>query len=539
MSRILYNNVDPFTGLAPTPLFSRTASMIRYGSRWGQRHDIVLQGKLTGKCITYEDFVARQQQLLSGFSKDFQTLEIHDETGVVESFPLVRINSIDFEDSTYSVGYVPFAISLEAYPENYFSGAFGVLEPREEVKFQEDDDGSIMVSHTTSAIGFCTSSTNTNDALQNARDWVAARTGWNSQILPNFIQGVNNGLCLQTIGENYDRLNARYEVTETYRGDQFGNASQGLLRYSTDFSSGIERGVAEIEVKGELQGCRYQDLSSLRSRYASFNAFNEAMNQFQRITNRTDLNSLPISKGVSEDVNNRLISFNYVYNDDMRPRVGIAYSIDFSYDFEADIITASIAATVSSKAAYSSTKWQEVLDVANAVNLYSLIVPAYNTYVSQVAPHLGGVPLRPMPQSQSFSQNEYASTVTLSASYTNAPLAPAGLDEFNASISIEPAIRKYAAAPILDGMGSYYIFDLGFKSRGAISINAQGLGSDASSPLQTLAILKTQVQNIAADHLSGPRMIIDSQSYQTGNASFGKASSVSATFSAESPEFTL
>lgn len=539
MTTILYNGINPFSGIAPTPLLSRTVSMLRFGDRWGQRHDITLRGQITGQCLAYSGFVARQQLLLTGFNKDFQSLEIYDGASLVTGYDFVRVAAIEFDDSTYANGLLPFTVNLEAYPEEYFSGAYGVINPSEQVTFEEEDDGRIRITHSTSAQGFCTASTNPSNALTNAREWVQARTGWSSQILPAFISGVNNGVCLQEIAENYDRLNARYEVVETYIGDQFNDVTQGVLRYTTDFNSGIEEGIATIELQGELKGCRYQDIDLLRDRYQGFDAFSEALNQFRRITSRTDLNSTPVSKGVSEDTTNKAISFNYVFNDDMRPRVNVVYSIEFSYNFEEDVISASISATVSSKSSFSTNKWNEVKSLADSIDLYSLVVPAYNTYVSQVAPHLSNAPLNRTPLSTSRSDNEFACIASLSATFSNAPAPPQGLDSFNSTIAFTPAIHKYAASPILDGLGEYYIFDLGFVSRGSIDISVQGIGSDTTTPSQTLSILKTQVQNLNADYFGGARMVIDSQSYVTGNASFGKSASVSATFSAESTEFTL
>lgn len=539
MSKILYNNADVFSGLAPTPLYSRSAAMIRFGDRWAQRHDLKLEGKLTGKCITYTEFISRKNQLLSGLNKDFQSLEIYDGPTLVETFPLVKINGIDFDDSTYANGYVPFTINLEAYPQEYFSGDFGILEPAETVQFAEEDDGRITLTHTTSAVGLCTSATSTNNALENARQWVAARTGWYSQILPAFVSGMGNGVCLQTIGENYDRLNARYEVVEKYFGDRYNTVTDAVLRYTTVFSSGIDDGISTMQVEGNIKGCRYQDLSGIRAKYQAFDAFSEAVNQFERITHRTDLNPIPTTKGVNEDVNNKAISFTYTYNDDLRPRINIVFETDFSYEFENDVVTASISATVSSRAPYSATRWSEVQAVANQVDLYSLVVPGYNVYVNQVAPHLAAFPLNPRPISTSRSQNEFAATASLSATYSNAPTPPLGLDKFNSTVNITPSIHKYNAAPILDGAGDYYIFDLGFRSRGSIEISVNGIGSDSTTPDQTLAILKTQVQNIHIDYFNGARQIMDAQSYTTGNASFGKAQSVQASFSAESTEFTL
>ncbi len=538
MTRILYDNNDVFLGLAPTPLFSRTAEMIRFGERWGQKHQITLRGQLTGKCLQYEDYLARQQLLLNGFRYDFKRLEIQDNAVEVTGYAFVQVEQISFESSTYAQGFIPFEITLSAYPEEYFSGQYGIIDPVDAIEFSEEEDGTFSITHTTSAKGFCTSA-GTSDALENARSWVAARTGWSSQVLPSFISGIGNGVCLQELSEKTDRLNATYQVIERYLGDEFGPINNGLLRYSTDFNSGIEDGISTMSVEGQIKGCRYQDLSSLRDRYAGFNAFSQAINEFYRITSRTDLNPNPVSKSVSEDSTNRVIGFSYVYDDDLRPKVNVIYSIDFEYDFESDGVSSSISATVSSKGVYNSSKWDEVQSLANSINLYTVIVPHYNAYVNVVAPHLANFPLNPKPISTTRSDNEFAATVSLGATYGNAPIPPPGLDGYDVSISLNPSLHKYSAQPILDGNGEYYIFDLGFRSRGNVQIQTDGIGSDSTSPESTLQILKNQTQFTQAAYFAGSRMVLDSQSYTTGNAAFNKRASVSASYSAEQPEFSL
>jgi len=539
MTTILYNGINPFSGVGPTPLFARSVSMIRFGSRWGQKHSITLQGQMTGRCVTYQEMLDKKTLLLQNFSKDFQSLNIYDENTFVTGFDFVKINGIQIDDSTYAQGVMPYTIDLEAYPENYFLGAYGILNPLEQVSFQDNDDGTIKISHTTSAQGFCTSSTSTNDALMNAKNWVAARTGWQSAIAPNFISGIQNGVCLQTIAENYDRLNAKYEVTESYLGSLYDDVSQGVLKYSTDYSLSLADGISTMQIQGDLKGCRYQDLAVLRSRYLGFDAFSECVNQFQRITNRSDLNNIPVTKAASEDVNGRMISFNYVFNDDMRPKINITIGVNFAYNFEADEVSATITATVASKGVYDSSRWPEVLQIANSINLYSLIVPYYNAYVAEVAPHLSAYPLKNNPTSTSRSDNQFAASVTLSATFTNGSALPNGLDTLSSTISVKPSLHKYSAAPILDGNGQYYIFDLGYKTRGVININLEGLGNEALNTEGTLAILKTQAQNYQIDYLPGSRKVLDAQSYATGNAAFGRNVSLQAQFSAESTEFTL
>jgi hypothetical protein len=358
-------------------------------------------------------------------------------------------------------------------------------------------------------------------------------------VTPQFINGFSNGACLQTIQEKYNRLAGTYEVAETYIGDIYGPVENGLLRYTTDYSYGIQDGISSMSLKGDIKGCKYQDILGIRTRYLDFNAFNECLNEYRSITSLSDLNSIELTKSVAEDVNGHSISFDYSYNNDFRPKISITYEISFEYSLDNDTINGSINASVSSKSAYSTTKWPEILSLASSVNLYSIILPAFDVYVANVAPHLMGFPLNPKATSTSRSENELASTLSLSATFSNASIAPFGLDSINESVSITPPLRKYAASPILDGVGEYYIFDLGFKSRGSAVISVDGIGSDSQTSSDTLLILKNTVQGLQAAYLRGKKLVLDAQNYITGNASFGKQQSVSASFSSDGDEFSL
>ena len=534
MTTILYDGIDPFSGIAPTPLVSRNVSMVQFGKRWAQRHDLSLKGQLTGRCITYQDFVDRQQQLISGFRRDLQSLQVYDEATLVTGYDYVEVKGINFDGNRYAQGYLPFDISLACYPEGYFSGDFGVLNPVNTFDFSEDEEGNVKISHKISAQGFSTDNAN-SDALENAKAWVEARTGWSSQILPAFISGISNGVCLQTLSENYDRLNAKYSVTESYVGDAFGNISGGLLRYTTDFSSGIDNGVCTIAVNGTVKGCKYQALSALRARYAGFDAFSEAVNRFEEITARTDINYLPLTRNISEDTNNRIISFGMVYTDDLRPIINIVTEIGFEYDYEADIISATIRATVSSRQVYDASKWAQVKAVADGINLHSLATEAYLTYAAEVAPHLVVYPLSPNPTTSSRTDNEFATTVTLSATYTNAPIPPAGLISYSNSISITPALDKYSAKPVLDGEGLYYVFDLGYKSRAHLQVEARGVGTGIDAP----SILTGLTTNLRRSYFNGDYLTLDAHNHTSGRAPYGVAATQTASFSCDQAAFSL
>ena len=363
---ILYNGTNVFAGIAPTPLVKRTVEMIRFGERWGAQHNYTLEGKITG-CNTMAEKVVKQNQLISGFRYDFQSLLIKDDAVTVGNYPLAEVEEINIGESNQAF-LIPFTISIKAYPSGYFTGQYGILNPVDKFEFSESEDGVTSLNRTVSAQGFNTA-TGTSNAFSNAASWCNARSGWSSQVLPVFITGFNANMCLLDQKVNQDRLNGTYAISENYTSDSFNAGNYGVLRYTTDFNSGIEDGICSMGVNGSIKSCKFSAITGARTTYTNFNAFNEAINQFRKITNRTDLSSFPLSKSVSEDTNSRVINFSYLYNDSPLPKINILFTIDFDYDYESDVVSSRITANLSNRAVYDPARWTEMKAVAAGINL--------------------------------------------------------------------------------------------------------------------------------------------------------------------------
>ena len=533
---IKYNNVDVFSGICPTPLIGRSFEPVLVGERWTSKEVITLTSTITGRCLAYTDYLSLQQQLLSGFRKDFQTLDIFENNSLILSLSGIKVNNISFPENRYAYGYIPFVISLECYPSGYFSGTFGILEPRDEFSFQESENGVVNITHTVSCRGIQTSN-NQSDSLANAKAWVQARTGYSGQVFPAFISTINLNPCYQTVAESVDRINNAYEVKESYLADIYSSGA-GILRYTTDFSSGIIDGISRISLKGEINGCKSNTIAQLRSRYSNFSGFNEVLNVFKKITNRTDLNPIPKTKTVAEDFTNLNLSFSFLWDDSQLGLTWFDPTISFEYNFETDVISASIDGVIGSIEPIE-VRWQKINDLANNIDLYSMIVPYYTEFVNRNAPHLSGFLLNPNPISSRRSESEFSSQIAIGATYSNSNIPPFGLREFDYSINVVPAIKKYSANPILNGEGAYDIRDLGFNNRAVCSINLQGIADDTHSQNDALAILKQQAFRLRGKYISGTQIHLNDQRVSIGNSSFSKAASVEAQYTSYSNLFNF
>lgn len=533
---IKYNNIDIFSGISPTPLIGRSFQPIDAGERWAAKEVITLSSVITGRCLHYTGYLNLQQQLLSGFRKDFQVLDIFEDSVNILSLSGIRVNNISFPESRYSNGYIPYVITLECYPSGYFSGAYGVLDPKDEFSFQESENGIVSINHTVSCRGIETSAAQ-SDSLSNAKTWVQARTGWAGQVLPVFINPANLNPCYQTVAENIDRFNNTYEIKESYIADIYSSGA-GILRFTTEYNSGIEAGISTISLQGQINGCKNTDISQLRTRYAGFSGFNEALNIFRKITNRTDLNPTPRTKSVSEDNTALNISFSYIWDDNQLGNTYFDPRISFEYDFENDIISAAIDGNIISIEPIE-TRWARMQQFAAQIDLYSIVIPYYFQFVARVAPYMSGIQLNPNPVSKRRSESQFQAQLGLGATFTNAPVPPVGLKEFNYSIGVIPALRKYVANPILNGEGTYDIRDLGYNTRAICNLDLQGLADDTHTQDDCAAVLKQQAFRLQNRYLSGSKRHLREQTIALSNQSFSKGAAVQAQYTTEAGLFNF
>ncbi len=100
---ISYNSGYPFSG-QPCPFVGRIKGEIDYGECWGADETIVLAGQLTG--CSFSDLTTAQLNLISGFSKDYQPLDItygtNINSGLVCWYKFEEGAGSTIYDSTYS-----------------------------------------------------------------------------------------------------------------------------------------------------------------------------------------------------------------------------------------------------------------------------------------------------------------------------------------------------------------------------------------------------------------------------------------------------
>ena len=172
---IKYNNKRvPVSGFGPTPYLSLSDEVISYGNRWGLVHRIILNGVITG--VDYSALYTAQTGLVDIFASSYKTLTVYEgpdgTTGYYDgsngsagsagssalysgaySFSGCSVERVVFDDAPYNK-VVPYTVELVSYPSGltgYFSGTYGVLNPKDEIRISEGQDGFGTINHSVAA----------------------------------------------------------------------------------------------------------------------------------------------------------------------------------------------------------------------------------------------------------------------------------------------------------------------------------------------------------------------------------------------------
>lgn len=353
---IKYNNKRiPVSGYGPTPYLSLSDEVINYGNRWGLAHRITLNGVITG--ADYSALYTARTGLIDIFSSSYKTLTVYegpdDSTGYLPidgtngsagsagygavysgaySFSGCSVENITFDNSPYNK-IVPYTVELLSYPSGltgYFSGTYGVINPKDEIRISEGQDGFGTINHSVAATAFVT--TSIDQAINNAKDYVYSRTGISNLISLPQASGVDtSGVftpVLVDISENLDRLSLNYSVDETYRfklftGDSEANNNYNfnnyyLTSYSTNLTSGAGDDFVTASIQGEIKagitGASGDALvSGLVEQLSGLNPYAVISGKYGE-PNGFKFCKDPIQINITENLKTRSLSFNASYD---------------------------------------------------------------------------------------------------------------------------------------------------------------------------------------------------------------------------------
>ena len=450
---IKYNNKRiPVSGTGPTPYVSIADDVISYGNRWGISQRIVLNGVITGN--SFNDLYTAQTGLVDIFSSSYKTLKVlegaddTEPTSEAFAFSGCSVQNVSFDNAPYNkvVGY---SVELLSYPSGltgFFSGNYGILDPRDEITINPGNDGIGTVTHSVSARGFVINTI--DDAINNVKSYVSSRTGVSRILTLPLVSGMDNSGAftpvLVSLSENLDRLALSYSIEESYRFKTISGDSESAQNYSfnnyniVSYSTNLTSGAGDDFVTASIQGEIKAGITGATGDVLISGLINElsGLNPYAVISgkygspNGFKFCEDPIQVTINEDRKARKVSFNISYDNlefynspnDQTVFSGCYLDMNISHSIDdlSFIDTLEVKGdvkcrgSVSNKYANSLAYITELL-AGGTPSLYNLVNSYYTGY------H-GATPkftLNSQPVSLQVDANPLLGTVSISATYDN------------------------------------------------------------------------------------------------------------------------
>jgi len=454
---IKYNNKRvPVSGYGPTPYISLSEEVITHGNRWGISQRIVLNGLITGN--SFDDLYTAQTGLADIFSSSYKVLKVlenADDTEVtteVAAFSGCSVQNISFDNAPYNK-VVSYSVELLSYPSGltgFFSGNYGILDPKDEINISPGSDGIGTITHSVSAKGFVINTI--DDAIDNVKAYVDSRTGVSRILSLPLTSGIDSsGLfapVLVSISENLDRLNLTYSIEENYKfktitgdsesAERYSFNNYNLVSYSTSLTSGAGDDFVTASIQGEIKaGITGADgdalISSLINELSGLNPYAVISGKYGS-PNNFKFCTDPIQVSINEDRKARKISFNISYDNlefynsanDQTVFDGCYLDATISHNIDdlSFVDSLEIKGEVKCRGSVSN-KYDKSLNYVtelftagasnNAPRLYTLV----NSYYSAYYANNPKFTLNSEPVSVQVDANPLLGTVSLSVSYDN------------------------------------------------------------------------------------------------------------------------
>jgi hypothetical protein len=498
-----------FTGM-PTPYLSRSQEMVYYGGKWCQIATITLDGQIIGSetglggNLNTVSIKKDRERILSGFAESYKHLAIYEDGTTRHIWKGCLVRDLNFSPANY--GAQEYSITLECFEQDEFAGTFGVLEPQETVSFNDNENGTVGISHTVSAQGFTSNEPGggapTAQAVVNAKNFVEARTGYNiNKVIPKFVNGITNAnLVLTNTSKDVNRVDGTYSCTNEYviQTGSIGDipiTAGYVSEIDSSVSSGVQSDFLEVTVNYTIQGDKFATPASVRSSQPTTGNLYKIATGACKVTN---LNQVPLSLDVEDtaDTDKRIsVSASYDNNllfSGLSTEVYFDYNVDVSTDDITDRATVSIngqfQARGNNRAKFdliSGYYFNTILNSQTAEEyLFQKAEEIYTGLNYNILYSNTGWALNPQPSSFSVDMNEYAGTISLNASFDNNNFKE-DFRTFQYKVDVTPALNQYVAKPSCNENGVYGIYNLNAKTRERVNLNITSKAVDSNSDFKT------------------------------------------------------
>lgn len=497
-----YNGTDPFEGVCEPPLFSKSVSTTRFGpSRFVTKNTFVLSGQIVTRCAdTLTSAHQITKNLILKFAQNFKTFEIWGDA-LLHSVPAAFIESIQFPESKYS-GIIPFQITIS----NYDGGLDFITDPRDEYTYTEENGCIVSINHNIS----CRALYNTPDYLDYARLFVTDRVGGIGPGTPGFSP---YGFTLPSTtprivsSETVNKLTGEVSYSEKFIFDKENLSGSETYIYTKEIEISERDGTVYVSLNGKLQADVDLSIQNLRSYIlSSLDIYNDCNQEYQAaFSTGENLNPILDSFTVGEDKDSASIDFTIVYKNKSSSDPFLIPVFNYSNNngevcFSANITIKSQYGTpaqrlINTKNYYAQTNWENY--IFSKYTQYG--------YTDELSKDF---------TEKSFSVNNINGDISFSITYCNNKifLCSDNISRVDYSMTFSPPIPQFSENKSLDGLGCYYVQNLGYLSRGTFSINGTCVPSKCASIESARFSISSFANRIMLENFNATDIILDSGS---------------------------
>lgn len=489
--------------LYPTPLVNYSYQPVTFGYVYGYNTDITLEGVITG-ISGYESVI---EGLTGIFANQFSTLSVeNEENKKIYEWNNVTVNNISLEQSQYlESGFIKYTIKCLSYDV-----PSGVIDPSNEYSFNQNEDGTVNVSHVISARGI----RNDIGAFQNAINFVKLFTGKDpfENCVPYFIP--NGSGVLLNLSESINRAEGLYSVTETYKY-KTGISAEALSVASLNINENLGDEYRSIDYNLKVIGSPiYKNTESIISNYLDYDVLTNIQNEFGFNTS----NWIKNNYSVSVDSGSASFEIKIGYLSGANPNGFFDYVVSCDKDYLMGTENWKIDGEFKCFGPLDY-KIKELNDfkIVNGNNSWR----DYLTGLIKTSPLFSALHDSDKMFSNNFNvvENETLKLAELKLSLSmNMGHEPTGVSELKYSINATPSKWIYELLPASNIEGVYVVQDLKTKTNSSIQFSVSSKSSNIKKSLTACSGYINNLANVYVDSGTDSNVsaFLMEESYSTG-----------------------
>lgn len=435
---------------------------------WGGKHCAIKRVVVGGKIYECGIGPNTGNNILSAISawsnsllKGYQSISVGNFSAAYARCDSLEITNSDYLGAEYRAEFL-------AYPDEWFSGEAGILEPTDNISASFTQDGLMVVKRTASARAA------TDKGFDAVYAWISSL---NIQSAPDVgklgFPAVT--VSAKSLVQTVDRVNGSVSAEATFVQND-GGSDDTVLSYSVNSQYDDRAGIYTVTVDGSLEGNTETNIGGVRGKIGAIGLFEIANDAMGKMGSDANLDPSPSSMSISENDETDTVNFSVSYNS--FPDGGEKKYFNFTIDCDhiKNIVTVTISGTVSFDSRVSMLKRANNIEsIIQQYDFAGLCLSEFNTNSPNQNIQLNIN--NPVSYSVTYTKGSDI-TADVSVSYSTENIIPNdSFITFDYDIEVNPSSNINIPIQFLNGGGG--IFDFQASNRGSASIRGTALGKES------------------------------------------------------------